>query len=63
MPSRRLVHELGGSRYDDVQILRTWMSRLRYKIEKNPNEPSLIKTISKTGYIIDQPPADDQPSA
>ena len=50
-----LLTRVWGPEYrDDVQILRTWMSRLRYKIEKNPNKPSLIRTISKTGYIIDQ---------
>ncbi len=53
-----LLTRVWGPEYrNDVQILRTWMSRLRYKIEKNPRKPSLIKTISKTGYIVDQPSA------
>jgi len=42
---------------DDVQILRTWISRLRNKLESDPNNPKLIRTIPKTGYIIDQPSA------
>jgi DNA-binding response OmpR family regulator len=42
---------------DDIQILRTWISRLRNKIEKNPSKPELIQTVPKTGYIIDKPPA------
>ena len=38
-----LLARVWGPEYrDDVQILRTWISRLRYKIEKNPNQPSLI---------------------
>jgi len=40
---------------DDVQILRTWISRLRSKVESDPNNPALIRTIPKTGYMIDQP--------
>jgi DNA-binding response OmpR family regulator len=38
---------------DDVQILRTWISRLRNKIEANPGKPTIIRTIPKTGYIIE----------
>jgi len=51
-----LLARLWGPEYrDDVQILRTWVSRLRHKIERDPNQPVLIRTIPKTGYIIDQP--------
>lgn len=39
---------------DDIQILRTWISRLRSKIESEPTNPSLIRTIPKTGYIVDR---------
>jgi DNA-binding response OmpR family regulator len=39
---------------DDIQILRTWISRLRNKIENDPGNPELIRTIPKTGYIIDR---------
>jgi len=47
-------HESGGLKYrDDLQILRTWISRLREKIESEPNNPRLIRTIPKTGYIMD----------
>ena len=42
---------------DDVQILRTWISRLRNKLESDPNNPKLIRTVPKAGYIIDQPSA------
>jgi DNA-binding response OmpR family regulator len=51
-----LLSRVWGPEYrDDVQILRTWISRLRRKIEKDPDNPVLIRTIPKTGYIIDQP--------
>ena len=53
-----LLTKIWGPEYrDDVQILRTWISRLRHKIEKDPSRPELIRTIPKTGYIIDQPSA------
>ena len=42
---------------DDVQILRTWISRLRHKIERDSSQPALIRTIPRTGYMIDQPTA------
>jgi two-component system KDP operon response regulator KdpE len=58
MPYGELLTRVWGPEYrDDVQILRTWISRLRNKIENDPNNPTLIRTIPKTGYIIDQPPA------
>jgi DNA-binding response OmpR family regulator len=49
-----LLTRVWGPEYrDDVQILRTWVSRLRYKIERDPNQPTLIRTVPKTGYIIE----------
>lgn len=51
-----LLAKVWGPEYrDDVQILRTWVSRLRHKIERDAGHPQLIRTIPKTGYIIDQP--------
>jgi DNA-binding response OmpR family regulator len=51
-----LLTRVWGPEYrDDVQILRTWVSRLRGKLESDPRSPKLIRTIPKTGYIIDQP--------
>ncbi len=53
-----LLARVWGPEYrDDVQILRTWISRLRYKIEEDRNHPDIIHTIPKTGYIIDRPSA------
>ncbi len=54
----QLLTRLWGPEYrDDVQILRTWISRLRHKIELDPGQPAIIRTIPKTGYMIDQPTA------
>ncbi|UCC17963.1 MAG: response regulator transcription factor [Dehalococcoidales bacterium] len=51
-----LLTRIWGSEYrNDVQILRTWISRLRNKVEKNPEIPSIIRTVPKTGYMIDKP--------
>jgi DNA-binding response OmpR family regulator len=53
-----LLTRVWGPEYrDDVQILRTWISRLRSKVEKYPDKPALIRTMPKTGYILDQPTA------
>jgi two-component system KDP operon response regulator KdpE len=50
-----LLTRVWGPEYrDDVQILRTWMSRLRRKTEQDPDHPALIRTVPKTGYIIDE---------
>jgi len=49
-----LLTQIWGPEYrDDIQILRTWISRLREKIEIEPDNPKLIRTIPKTGYIMD----------
>jgi len=51
-----LLSRVWGPEYrDDVQILRTWISRLRHKIEKGSKGQELIHTVPKTGYMIEQP--------
>jgi len=50
-----LTHIWGPEYRDDVQLLRTCISRLRHKLEDDPDSPKLIRTIPKTGYIMDQP--------
>ncbi len=53
-----LLTRVWGPEYrDDIQLLRTCISRLRSKLEDDPDNPRLIRTIPKTGYIIDQPQA------
>jgi len=50
-----LIRVWGPEYRNDIQILRTWISRLRRKLERDPNSPKLMRTIPKTGYIRDQP--------
>ncbi len=51
-----LLTRVWGPEYrDDIQILRTSISRLRGKLESDPKSPKLIRTVPKTGYIVDQP--------
>lgn len=38
---------------DDLQYLRVWISRLRRKLEDNPAEPAIIKTMPGIGYFLD----------
>ena len=53
-----LLSRVWGPEYrDDVQLLRTCISRLRSKLEDDPTNPKLIRTIPRTGYIMDQPSA------
>ncbi len=50
----QLLTRVWGPEYrGDVQILRTWVSRLRHKIEKDPDRSVTIRTLPKTGYMID----------
>ena len=61
-PGRTLLHEdllvkTWGDQYrDDVQFLRVWISRLRQKIERNPAQPRLIRTVQGVGYVLDTSP-------
>ncbi len=56
MTYEELLTNIWGPEYlNDVQILRTWISRLRGKIEKNPDAPKIISTIPKVGYMMDIP--------
>ncbi len=56
-----LLTSIWGAEYrDDIQLLRTWISRLRGKLEDGGGQPRLIRTLPKAGYIMDRPaPADD----
>ena len=48
-----LLSRIWGPEYrDDYQILRTWISRLREKIEIDPSDAKIITTVPKTGYIF-----------
>ncbi len=50
-----LLTRVWGPEYrDDVQLLRTWISRLRNKIENDPEQPFLIRTMPKSGYLMNE---------
>ncbi len=54
MTYEELLVKVWGPEYrDDVHLLRTWVSRLRHKMEKDPQNPVLIRTMPKVGYIIE----------
>jgi DNA-binding winged helix-turn-helix (wHTH) protein len=53
MPYEELLSQVWGPEYrDDVQLLRTWMSRLRHKLGEETAR-GFIRTIPKTGYIVE----------
>jgi DNA-binding response OmpR family regulator len=55
MPYEELLSLVWGPEYrDDVQLLRTWISRLRAKLERNSEDPKLISTVPKAGYIMNR---------
>jgi two-component system KDP operon response regulator KdpE len=51
--SGELLAKVWGPEYrDDLQYLRVWVSRLRQKIEKDPSNPEIIKTLPGIGYMF-----------
>jgi len=51
-----LLTRVWGPEYrDDVQLLRTCISRIRNKLEDDPDNPRLIRTIPRAGYMLEQP--------
>jgi two-component system KDP operon response regulator KdpE len=60
MPYEELLTRVWGPEYrDDIQTLRTWISRLRSKLDSRTARTQLIRTIPKVGYIMDVPPVVD----
>ncbi len=47
-----LVRVWGPDYRNDVQFLRTWISRLRHKIEEKSDDPRIIVTVTKMGYML-----------
>lgn len=51
--SGELLAKVWGPEYrDDLQYLRVWVSRLRQKIEEDPANPTIIKTLPGIGYLF-----------
>jgi DNA-binding response OmpR family regulator len=62
MSYEELLSRVWGQEYrGDMQLLRTWMSRLRGKLKQGQNPKQLIHTIPKGGYIIYPAECDSQP--
>lgn len=51
-----LLTRVWGPEYrNDIQTLRTWISRLRSKLELDSADSKLIRTVPKVGYVMDLP--------
>ncbi len=60
MLNAELLSKVWGPEYrDDVQYLRVWVSRLRGKLEPDPANPVIIKTLQGIGYMLDADPDDE----
>jgi two-component system, OmpR family, KDP operon response regulator KdpE len=44
----------GPEHCEDMQLLRTWINRLRQIIENDPIHPQIITTVPRTGYIFNK---------
>jgi two-component system, OmpR family, KDP operon response regulator KdpE len=54
MLNTELLSKVWGPEYrDDLQYLRVWVSRLRGKLEAEPSNPTIIKTLQGIGYLLD----------
>jgi two-component system KDP operon response regulator KdpE len=54
MLNTELLSKVWGPEYrDDLQYLRVWVSRLRSKLEPDPSNPAIIKTLQGIGYLLD----------
>jgi two-component system KDP operon response regulator KdpE len=50
-----LLSRVWGPEYrNDVQLLRTWISRIRSKLEEKSEDPKLIITMPRVGYLLKQ---------
>lgn len=57
MTNAELLSKIWGAEYrDDLQYLRVWVSRLRRKLEPEPADPVVIKTLQGIGYVLEAEP-------
>jgi two-component system, OmpR family, KDP operon response regulator KdpE len=60
---RTLLRTVWGPTYgDERNYLRTFIQRLRSKLEKDPKHPELIVTVGARGYRLGPPATADQPT-
>jgi DNA-binding response OmpR family regulator len=50
---RILVHVWGHRAGGNRQLLKQLVHRLRQKIEEDPAEPEILKTVPNSGYLVD----------
>ncbi len=61
MLNTELLSKVWGPEYrDDLQYLRVWVSRLRSKLESDPANPAIIKTLQGIGYLLDAEPSTEE---
>jgi two-component system KDP operon response regulator KdpE len=54
MTNAELLTKIWGAEYrDDLQYLRVWISRVRHKLEPDPADPVVIKTLQGIGYVLE----------
>jgi two-component system, OmpR family, KDP operon response regulator KdpE len=59
MMHAELLSRIWGPEYrDEAHYLRTWVSRLRAKLEPNESSPALITTYPGMGYRFESPPGE-----
>jgi two-component system KDP operon response regulator KdpE len=59
MMHSELLSRIWGPEFrDESHYLRTWVSRLRSKLEPDGSDLSLIKTFPGIGYRLESPPAE-----
>jgi DNA-binding response OmpR family regulator len=55
VPTERiLVHVWGNRAGGNRQLLKQLVHRLRHKIENDPAEPQLLRTVPNAGYVLDK---------
>ena len=60
MEHRKLLRRVWGPAYlDERNYLRTFVQRLRAKLEANPEVPRAIVTVGGRGYRFGEPPVPD----
>ncbi len=55
LEQRRLLDEVWGPEYDGCEYVKWHISRLRRKIEEEPDDPRLVVTVRGVGYRYDAP--------
>jgi len=64
LDAEELLGKVWGPAYaGQVHHLRVWVSRLRHKLEDDPSQPQVIRTVAGIGYILQPNPDGERASA